>query len=192
MIGGDEMEVYHIEYRLRQQTLKREIGAIIWNDSGKLMRTIKGGKDFVFMNHQNRRSAKGNIFTHNHPGDILSFSFNDLDWACATQVSEMRVVTYKNLYSIRPDGWTWSEEVWEKEIKPAIEDVAEDVFFLEYNVDEFMEYCGGNNCYCDECFRIMGYNCINLDDKAWTQIWREVADTCGLEFRKGKFQVIRQ
>jgi hypothetical protein len=189
MIGGDEMEVYHIEYRLRQASLKREIGAIIGKDSGKLRRTIKGGKDFVFMNHNNRRAAKGNIFTHNHPGDIVSFSFNDLDWACATQVAEMRVVTYKYLYSIRPDGWTWNERAWEDQIKPAISLAAEEVFALEYDVDSFMEYCGGKNWYCDECYRLMG-GCINLDDVAWTRIWREVGGRTGLQFRKAEFVVI--
>jgi hypothetical protein len=184
------MEVYNIEYRLRLPSLKREIGGIIRPDDGKLLMTVKGGKDFIFLNSRQRRRSRGNIFTHNHPGDPLLFSFNDIEWACCVGVAEMRVVTYKYLYSIRPDGWTWNERAWEDQIKPAISLAAEEVFALEYDVDSFMEYCGGKNWYCDECYRLMG-GCINLDDHAWTRIWREVGDRTGLEFRKAEFIVFR-
>jgi len=74
---------------------------------------------------------KGNIVTHNHPGQAkykyakMSFSPADIKAACTGQAKEIRVVAGKKLYIMKPpDGKMWNEKYYKNAIKPVMQEHA--------------------------------------------------------------------
>jgi hypothetical protein len=84
------------------------------------------------------RGASGVIFTHNHPGGWKyapedprhggnSFSPHDIHLACRAELVEMRVVTPRYRFSMRPSEDGWNEQYWRNLLEPLFPLVYEQV-----------------------------------------------------------------
>lgn len=76
------------------------------------------------------RSSQGVIFTHNHPRgwehpadsslrNGSSFSDMDVRFACQAELSEMRVVTPRRRYFVRPSVRGWNLDYWDALVGPS-------------------------------------------------------------------------
>lgn len=76
------------------------------------------------------RAGRGVIFTHNHPRGWgypadsplragSSFSDTDVRFACQTELAEMRVVTPRHRYFLRPSARGWSLAYWDALLGPS-------------------------------------------------------------------------
>jgi len=85
---------------------------------------------FTLEERERLRAGLGVTFTHPHPrgwgyaeGSPLrsgsSFSDTDVRFACQTELAEMRVVTPKHRYFMRPPAQGWSLGYWDALLKPS-------------------------------------------------------------------------
>ncbi|PDW02286.1 phage minor head protein [Candidatus Viridilinea mediisalina] len=116
------------EDRIRAQRFE---SAFAVDRMGRVLLQKDGGKREVSFTRQEMGTLRGGIgvvFTHNHPDGWRfqpndprfagnSFSKADLQFACTTQLSELRVVTPTRRYYLRPPAKGWSEATWNTEMK---------------------------------------------------------------------------
>ena len=85
---------------------------------------------FTLWERERLRAGLGVIFTHNHPRGWgyaensplrggSSFSDTDIRFACQTELAEMRVVTPRHRYFMRPPDQGWSLGYWDALLEPS-------------------------------------------------------------------------
>lgn len=121
------MTVREAEDQIRRQHFET---AIAWNAQGIEILRKDGEQYQVVFSDEEIASMKGAILTHNHPRGLAfartdmrswgnSFSDIDLHLACAAQLSELRVVTPRLRFWLKPPNGGWDEAYWENSVAPS-------------------------------------------------------------------------
>lgn len=106
--------------------------AFVWENEGHLLFKKKGGEYEVTFTEEEVLSMKGSILTHNHPYAMKfpeadprsfghSFSEDDIFLACRAELSEIRAVTRKLRFSMKPSSSGWSRLYWTATVLPKFE-----------------------------------------------------------------------
>lgn len=123
--------------------LRSEVG-IAYDRNGNvvLQKNSKPGKDyeieFTDAEVDILRATSDITFTHNHPRGWNydptdarhvgnSFSLEDILLACRVEMAEIRAVSPKFTYSMRPSPLGWTELSWNQEIRPLYDLVYQEV-----------------------------------------------------------------
>jgi hypothetical protein len=86
-----------------------------FSEDGELVLSKDGGKHSIKFSNEEQIALKDTIFTHNHP-DGSPMTVRDLLFAAYTNLLEMRAVTQKSVYSVKPNGkWKPWFEISEEE-----------------------------------------------------------------------------
>lgn len=104
--------------------------ALAWNSEGHLVLEKEGGRDRVSFEDAQIAVLKGTTFTHNHPRGLEfaeddprsfgnSFSIEDLRLACYAELAELRVVTPRLRFFIKPPATGWDFDYWLTTMEPA-------------------------------------------------------------------------
>ena len=144
------------EMKIRDQDYE-SCGAVDAN--GDLIFTKDGERDRVNFNEEERIKCKGTVFTHNHPVGA-SFSAADIQWACQSEMKEMRVISAGKTYSMKlKDGSNFSPELWKSRILPNFKMVN------HYVRDEFATKIYDGRMSIDEA-----------NDAHWDEVWSRVVN----------------
>lgn len=119
------------EDQIRFQLLE---SVFFWDAQGTLLLTRTGSAEQVSFTRQELQAIKPVIATHNHPSGTRylpsdpryashSFSLNDVKVACLTSLREIRVVSPKYRYSLRPSVTGWDEGYFDATLRPYFEQV---------------------------------------------------------------------
>ena len=103
--------------------------AAAWNAEGEEVLTKSGDKRRIIFTDEEIVLLRGTIFTHNHPGGLAfsdddprsfgnSFSLADIRLACDTALTEIRAVTPKLRFSLKPPSAGWDSEYWQQVLEP--------------------------------------------------------------------------
>ncbi len=164
--------------REKENSIRRQPfeSAFLYNAQGILILSKAGVQYTVEFTREETSLMKGAILTHNHPrgleypdSDIRSWgnSFSDSDIALASthELAEIRVVTPKQRFSMKPPAEGWSLSYWEDTLKPTLDEVEVWVY------DEFDA-------------RIAQKRLTPTEAQAlhWHEVWLQVARRLGLEY----------
>ena len=103
--------------------------AVAWNAKGQEVLTKSGDERRIIFTDEEIVLLQGVIFTHNHPGGLAfsdddprsfgnSFSLADIRLACDTALTEMRAVTPKLRFSLKPSPGGWDSDYWQQVLEP--------------------------------------------------------------------------
>lgn len=103
--------------------------AVAWNTEGQEVLTKSGDERRILFTDEEIVLLRGTIFTHNHPGGLAfaeddprsfgnSFSMADIRLGCDTALTEMRTVTPKLRFSLKPSSAGWDGEYWQQVLEP--------------------------------------------------------------------------
>jgi len=106
--------------------------AFVWNSEGLLVLKKDGDEYEVSFTDEEVLSMKSGILTHNHPFAMKfpeadprsfghSFSEDDIRLACRAELSEIRAVTRKLRFSMKPSSTGWNLNYWTTVVKPGFE-----------------------------------------------------------------------
>lgn len=104
--------------------------AFVWNGEGLLVLAKEGGRNEVEFSEEEVLLMRGAVLTRNHPHGLSfpdvdprsfghSFSEDDIHLACSAGMAEMRVVTPKLRFSMKPPVTGWSQKLWDADIHPS-------------------------------------------------------------------------
>lgn len=127
------------EDQIRPQRFESAYGVM---PDGRVVVDKDGERYSVRFSDDEIKAMRGAIFTHNHPRgwDVPennperqgnSFSPEDIDVACSAQLAEIRAVTPKWRYSMKPPEGGWNEDYWKTIVKPEY-DAAESVVYKAF------------------------------------------------------------
>ena len=128
-----------------------------FKDDGTILMQKDGQKDYIRFNESEKILCKGSTFTHNHPSGSLSFSPEDIQWACQSEMKEMRVIARggeKFTMSMK-DGSNFSKNLWQEKILLTYKTMDNEVH------DEFTEKISNKEMTIKEA-----------DDSHWDEVWR--------------------
>ncbi len=120
------MTIREQEDAIRKQRFE---SAFAWDAAGVLV-LAKDGKQYkISFSDDELARMTGAVFTHNHPRGLEfskadprsfgnSFSMADLHLACTARLSELRVVTPRLRFSLKPPPTGWNEDYWENSLQP--------------------------------------------------------------------------
>jgi hypothetical protein len=102
---------------------------IAWDDNGVEILRKDGQRFKVTFTDEEMALLLGTLFTHNHPRGLEfsdddprsygnSFSEQDLRFACHAQLAELRVVTPRLRFSLKPPVGGWNADYWEDSLGP--------------------------------------------------------------------------
>jgi hypothetical protein len=103
--------------------------AVAWNAEGQEVLTKSGDERRIIFTDEEIVLLQGTVLTHNHPGGLAfsdddprsfgnSFSVADIRLACDTALTEMRAVTPKLRFSLKPSSAGWDSEYWQQVLEP--------------------------------------------------------------------------
>lgn len=103
--------------------------AVVWSTEGREVLTKSGDEQRIIFTNEEIILLHGTIFTHNHPGGLAfsdddprsfgnSFSLADIRLGCDTALTEMRAVTPKLRFSLKPSSAGWDSEYWQQVLEP--------------------------------------------------------------------------
>ena len=118
------MTVREAEDLIRRQSYET---AIAWNAQGVQILRKDGEQYQVAFSDEDVALLNGAILTHNRPRGLEfprndkrswgnSFSDADLHLACAARLSELRVVTPRLRFSLKPPSNGWDEAFWNEHL----------------------------------------------------------------------------
>ena len=104
--------------------------AFAWDSEGRLVLKKEGTRDKVTFEDDEIAVLKGAAFTHNHPRGLEfaeddprsfgnSFSIQDLRLACYAELAELRAVTPRLRFAIKPPATGWDFDYWLTVMEPA-------------------------------------------------------------------------
>jgi len=104
--------------------------AIAWNKQGQQIFRKEGEQYQVVFGDDDLVLLNSAVLTHNHPRGLEfpkddkrswgnSFSDADLQLACVAQLSELRVVTPRLRFSLKPSSSGWDEAYWTNLLAPS-------------------------------------------------------------------------
>lgn len=114
------------EDEIRFQSLET---IFFWDNQGNIVLSRTGTADQVSFTRAELTAIKVVISTHNHPSGIKylpsdsrygsnSFSLSDVKAACITKLQELRVVSPKYRYSLKPSASGWDLDYFEAILRP--------------------------------------------------------------------------
>lgn len=120
------MNVRHAEDTIRHQQFET---AFAWNAEGGLVLQKDGTSSSVSFEDDEILLLNGTTFTHNHPHGLgfaeddprsfgNSFSLQDLRLACYAGLAEMRAVTPRLRFSLKPPASGWNFDYWISVMEP--------------------------------------------------------------------------
>ncbi|HLK60355.1 MAG TPA: hypothetical protein VKU00_27590 [Chthonomonadaceae bacterium] len=127
------MSVYKVIYERETELRSSRFEAAFAVDETSKVVLEKVGEEaeIAFTEEEIRRlrDASGVIFTHNHPGGWKytpedprhggnSFSPHDIHLVCRAELAEIRVVTPRFRFSMRPSEDGWNEQYWHSTLWP--------------------------------------------------------------------------
>ncbi len=103
--------------------------AFAWNGKGHLILEKEGERNNIEFDDEEVALINGATLTHNHPSGLLfaendprsfghSFSEDDIRLACLAELVEVRAVTPKLRFSMKPPVLGWSLSLWEDTVEP--------------------------------------------------------------------------
>lgn len=106
--------------------------AFFWNAEGHVLLSRTGKAHQVVFTRQELKAINAVIATHNHPSGMNyaphdpryasnAFSLSDIKLACLTELQEVRVVTPKHRYSLKPASSGWDLAYFEGILRPEFE-----------------------------------------------------------------------
>jgi len=104
--------------------------AVAWNAEGAEVLVKAGEKNRIVFTDEEMDLLKGTVFTHNHPNGLAfpdddprsfgnSFSIEDLRLACYAELAELRAVTPRLRFFIKPPATGWDFNYWLTIMEPA-------------------------------------------------------------------------
>lgn len=120
------MTVSEAEDSIRRQQTET---AFAWDIAGHLILRKDGAHDRISFEDAEIAFLSGTIFTHNHPQGLEfadddprsygnSFSMQDLRLACYAGLAELRVVTPRLRFSLKPPATGWDLIYWLTVMEP--------------------------------------------------------------------------
>lgn len=104
-----------------------------FDKSGNIKFTKSGSRsEIVFTEEEVKHIKEARVFIHNHPRST-SFSLEDICFACAWQIKEMRIVSSKYTYIMKPPKEGWDLTFFKEKIQPLFDKTS-----LEVRI-EFLE-----------------------------------------------------
>ena len=105
--------------------------AFVYDPKGNLVFGKDGAQYEVAFSPEELKLMKGNILTHNHPRGLgfpdtdprswgNSFSDDDIFLASTHELAEIRAVTPKQRFSMKPPPEGWSQTYWNETLLPAL------------------------------------------------------------------------
>jgi len=121
------VNVREAEESIRRQQTET---AFAWDSEGSLGLRKDGARDRISFEDAEIALLSGTIFTHNHPQGLEfaeedprfygnSFSMQDLRLACYAELAELRVVTPRLRFSLKPPATGWNFHYWLTVMEPA-------------------------------------------------------------------------
>jgi hypothetical protein len=103
--------------------------AVAWNAEGVAILKKSGEKDRIVFTDEELVLLQGTVFTHNHPSGLAflkndprsfgnSFSQADLRLACCVSLTELRAVTPRLRFLLKPSSAGWDTTYWEQVLEP--------------------------------------------------------------------------
>lgn len=103
--------------------------AFAWNIEGQEVLTKHGNAQSISFTDDEIVLLRGTIFTHNHPSGLKfpksgprsfgnSFSLADIRLACDVALTELRAVTLKLRFSLKPPPAGWDSQYWQQVLEP--------------------------------------------------------------------------
>lgn len=100
-----------------------------WDEEGNVVLSRTGSADQVSFARTELTAINPVISTHNHPSGTKyppndprygsnSFSLSDVKSACLTKLQELRVVSPKYCYSLKPPAMGWDIDYFETVLRP--------------------------------------------------------------------------
>ncbi len=100
-----------------------------WDEQGNIVLSRTGSADQVSFTRAELTAIQAVISTHNHPSGTKysprdprygsnSFSLSDVKAACITRLQELRVVSPKYRYSLKPPASGWDTNYFETILQP--------------------------------------------------------------------------
>ena len=111
----------------------------VWNSEGDLLLEKEGGRNKVEFDDEEVALMNRATLTHNHPSGLSfaendprsfghSFSEDDIRLACLAKLSEVRAVTPKLRFSMKPPQLGWSLVFWETKVRPSFVKYSQNVW----------------------------------------------------------------
>jgi hypothetical protein len=120
MQPGRDVRAILREQEQRIRGLEHEEAVALDGSGRELLRKQAEGRSIAFTDTQVEQMRGAAIFTHNHPGG-RSFSPDDVAFACALELGELRVVTPEWTHVLRPGPTGWTAEYWHDRLDDAFE-----------------------------------------------------------------------
>lgn len=96
--------------------------AYVFDKNGKIIIEKEGTVDSVNFTKAELKRMKGNVLTHNHPGEGMSFSVDDIRLACKHGLNEIRATTKNGTFVMRmADGSNFNEDIYINKIHAVFE-----------------------------------------------------------------------
>lgn len=119
--------------REREDTIRNQRfeTAIAWDADGKEVLVKDGQQYSVDFTEQEAAKLKGTVFTHNHPRGLdypandpramgNSFSIEDIFFASKWEIGEIRAVTPKQRFSMKPPDGGWNKDYLANTLRPSV------------------------------------------------------------------------
>lgn len=155
--------------------------AFVYDSKGNLVFGKDGAQYEVAFSPEELRLMKGNILTHNHPRGLeypdtdprsWGNSFSDVDIALASthELAEIRAVTPKQRFSMKPPDGGWSQSYWKETLLPALKQTNNEVF------NDFLRAVDLRSLSKEEA-----------EARHWHEVWSRLARKLGLRYSQEEF-----
>jgi len=95
--------------------------AFVFDKNGNVLINKAGNEDSVHFTKAELKLLKGNILTHNHPGES-PFSREDIKLACEKNLKEIRVIDKNGTYMMNlKDGSNFTKGLWDTKISTTVD-----------------------------------------------------------------------
>ena len=171
------MTIREAEDLIRRQRYET---AIAWNAQGVQILRKEGERDKVEFSAEEVALIHGATFTHNHPSGLSfadndprsfghSFSEDDIRLACLARLSEVRAVTPKLRFSMKPPHFGWDLVFWETKVRPS---------FLKHSQNVWQEL--------DQAFISGAVTPAEASIRVLHEVWSQVENDVGLVYTRGE------
>ena len=163
------------ENEIRHQRFE---SAFVYDPHGNLVLGKDGGQYEVGFSPEELGLMKGNILTHNHPRGLgfpdtdprswgNSFSDDDIFLASTHELAEIRAVTPKQRFSMKPPVEGWSQTYWEETILPTL---------VETNRAVIVDF--------GQQFELYQMTKAEVEAEHWHEVWSRISSKLGLKYTR--------
>lgn len=163
------------ENEIREQLFE---SAFVYDSKGNLVFGKEGAQYEVEFTEEELRLMKGNILTHNHPRGLEypdsdprswgnSFSDDDIFLASTHELAEIRAVTPKQRFSMKPPEEGWSQTYWEDKILPLL---------VETNRAVIVDF--------RQQIELYQMTQAEVEAEHWHEVWSRISSKLGLKYTR--------